>query len=367
MNLADRFVDLTGRSPVGVWQAPGRVNLIGEHTDYNAGWALPFAIDRRTEVAVGRRSGRQLRLWSVQDPAAVRADLDRLERDTLAEWARYPAGVVWAFQGAGVDVPGVDVVVDSRVPIGSGLSSSAALEAAVAVALNEVCRAGLERARLVELCHLAESEFVGVPVGRLDQVAVLCAQQGQGLLIDFRSLDVAPVPLDIGPLVVVDTGVRHRTSDGGYAARRRACERAAEQLGVPALRDATLEEVEGRLDGELRRRARHVVSENDRVLETARRLRDGGEIGELLTASHVSLRDDYEVSCAELDAVVAVALDGGASGARLTGAGFGGCAIVLGLEAGQLVQDLEPRFRATGLRHPSVFGVIPSAAAGPIT
>jgi galactokinase len=364
--LADRFEALTGQPPEGLWQAPGRVNLIGEHTDYNAGFALPFAIDRRTVVALRRRRDRQVRCWSSLDGMAVAAEvsLDALApREAIAPWARYPIGVLWALEQAGVSTPGVDLVVDSTVPIGAGLSSSAAL---VAVAIDDVCDLGLRWRALVEVCHSAETEFVGAPVGRLDQIAVLCGRQDHGLMIDFRSVAVTTVALGPGPFVVVDTRVRHRNTDGAYAARRQACGEAAVLLGVPALRDATLEMVEG-LDRELRRRARHVVSENERVLEVARRLRSGEAIGELLYQSHASLRDDFEVSCPELDTVVATAHQAGATGARLTGAGFGGSAIVLGIDAAVLGEALTDEFGRRGLRPPTAFAVQASDGAGRLT
>jgi galactokinase len=364
VTIADQFLAVTGRRPEGVWQAPGRVNLIGEHTDYNAGFALPFAIDRHTFVAVGRRSDRWVRCWSAREDRPAEADLDDLKPTSVVDWARYPVGVLWALARAGVEVPGLDIVIDSTVPVGAGLSSSAALEASVAVALDEVCRAGLDRNQLVELCHQAESEFVGAPVGMLDQFAVLLAREGHGLLVDFRSLVIEEIPLSIGPLVVVNTGVRHRNADGAYAARRRACEEAAAQLGVAALRDATLEDVADRLEGDRQRRARHVVTENSRVLEAAARLRRGEEIGDLLYASHDSLRDDFEVSCAELDAVVEVARGCGAGGARLTGAGFGGSAIVLGVDEQRLAAALTAHFAQVGLVAPSAFAVVPSGGAG---
>jgi galactokinase len=198
----------------------------------------------------------------------------------------------------------------------------------------------------------------------LDQFAVLCAREGHGLLVDFRSLVLEELPLRVGPLVVANTGVRHSNADGAYGARRRACAEAAAQLGVPQLRDATLEEVANRLEGALLRRARHVVSENDRVVEAAARLRAGEDIGDLLYASHASLRDDFEVSCAELDTVVETAMECGAGGARLTGAGFGGSAIVLGVEVGRLADALQANFKRAGLATPTVFAVVPSAGPG---
>jgi galactokinase len=277
--------------------------------------------------------------------------------------------VLWAFErSTGIQVPGVDIVVDSTVPIGGGLSSSAALEAAVAVAIDDLCHTGIDRVELAQICHTAETDFVGVPVGMLDQLAVLCAKVGNAVLIDFRSFALEPVPLAIGPLVVVDTHVRHSNADGAYGSRRRSCEQAAKRLGVVDLRDATAIEVAGALSGELRRRARHVVSENARVLAAVRRLRDGDGIGDLLTESHASLRDDYEVSCPELDAVVEAAVAAGASGARLTGAGFGGCAIVLGVEVEALNDALHRRFHGHGhsLSPPSTFSVVASAGAARI-
>jgi galactokinase len=360
--LAERFRRLTGHPPEGLWRAPGRVNLIGEHTDYNAGLALPFAIDRHTTVALRRRSDRRARCYSTPELGEAEADLDRLHAHELAPWARYPIGVLWALEHlGGADIPGVDIVIESTVPSGAGLSSSAALAAAVAVALNDLCHFGLDRVQLAKHCHAAESGFVGAPVGMLDQLAVLCTQRGHGLLIDFRTLELVSLPLAIGPLVVVDTLVRHRNADGAYASRRRSCEDAAARLGVTELRDATVEAVAAGLDGELQRRARHVVTENARVLETARRLRAGTDIGDLLTESHASLRDDFQVSCPELDAVVNTALAHGASGARLTGAGLGGCAIVLGVDAARLAAALSERFR--GAVQPTVFAVTASEGA----
>jgi galactokinase len=361
--LTPLFPVLTGGQPEGVWRAPGRVNLIGEHTDYNDGWALPFAIDRDTVVAVRRRADRVVRCWSSAAGAEGVVTSDVGGAGPVAPWARYPVGVVWAFDQAGYDPPGMDIVIDSSVPLGRGLSSSAALEAAVAVAINDLGQLELDPLALAQLCHRAESEFVGAPVGLLDQLAVLLSRAGHGLLIDFRSLEAEALPLEVGPLVVVDTHVRHRNADGGYASRRSECLQAAVAMGVATLRDASLDLVAG-LSGDLQRRARHVVTENSRVVMAGHRLRSGVDIGELMYESHISLRDDFAVSCAELDAVVEAARSAGARGARLTGAGFGGCAIVLGLEVEAVDAVLGRRFAGSGMRAPSTFAVVPSAGAG---
>lgn len=328
--LADILRHLSGREVAGVWTGPGRVNLIGEHTDYNRGLALPFALDRRTAVAVALRRDRRWRCWSCQQAAGeaglgdpVEADLDRLGPGRPAGWARYVLGVADGLARMGVAVPGADILVDSDVPVGSGLSSSAALTAAVAVALDELTASGLGPEGLVGVCHDAESRFVGAPTGTLDQRAVLLGRPGHALLIDFATGETTPVGLSgAGELVVVDTGVRHDHTTGGYAERRRECEEAAAALGLADLRGADMEMVGTCLTGAVAARARHVVSENRRVRLTVARLGKGAGIGDLLYQSHCSLRDDFQVSCPELDAVVEAAMHAGASGARMTGGGF---------------------------------------------
>ena len=368
MTVADAFRSIVGRSPDGVWQAPGRVNLIGEHTDYCGGFAIPFAIDRHTTVAVGRRDDRRVRAWStsVDGRRPVIDDLDALAPGRGPSWSRYPFGVLWALRCEGVDIGGLDVVVDSTVPIGSGLSSSAALEAAVAVAVNDLAGAQLGVLRLATLCHRAESDYVGAPTGLLDQVAVLGAVAGHALFIDFRSLDTTlPVTLPFRPLVVIDTGVRHCNADGAYAERRRACEDAAAALGLPQLRDADEDLVARCLTGVTARRARHVVTENDRVVEAARRLDAGEDIGALLNASHTSLRDDFEVSCPELDTAVVAARSAGARGARMTGAGLGGSCIAVGATSDDVDAAVTEAFATAGFRtRPVTFAVTPSPGAG---
>ena len=369
--LADRLRLLSGSPAAGVWAGPGRVNLIGEHTDYNRGLALPFALDRRTCVAVAPRRNRRWRCWSRQQENGddlsppEESDLDDLGPGRPAGWARYVMGVAWALSRLGVDVPGADLLVDSSVPLGSGLSSSAALTAAVAVALDDLAGAGLSRRELVGVCHDAEAGFVGAPTGTLDQRAVLLGEVGHALLIDFATEHTELVSLEgTGPFVIVDTGVRHDHATGGYGDRRRECEAAAAALGLPDLRSADLGMIRSALSGTLAARARHVVSENLRVQQTVARLRAGAGVGELLYGSHCSLRDDFDVSCPELDAVVDAALDAGAAGARMTGGGFGGSALVVGLP--------EPAVRAAacaalghlGRAPAEVFEARPSGPAG---
>ncbi len=363
---AGEFHRLTGDHPEGIWEAPGRVNLIGEHTDYNGGWALPFAIDRSTVVAVRRRPDHVVRVWSAnlgQEAAAPIRDLDPARASAQPSWARYPLGVVWSALGRGADLPGLDISVTSTVPLGSGLSSSAALTVAVAVAVNDIAGTAWGVEELARVAQEAEARFAGVPCGLLDQLAALGARRGHAVLIDFMSLSRELVPLGPGPLVVISTGAQRANAAGAYANRRAACERAAGVLGLPTLRQASLEQVEARLEGELLRRARHVVTENARVMQAVRRLHDRQPLGDLLTASHVSLRDDYEVSCPELDLAVGTALREGATGARLTGAGFGGCAIAIGVSAEALAVPVAKAFADAGFKPPTVFDVEPSERA----
>ena len=339
MTVADAFTATYEGSPAGVWSAPGRVNLIGEHTDYNDGFVLPFAIEARTTVAATPRPDGVLRMRSAQLPAGdVSVALDDVAPGRPDGWAAYVAGIVWAARASGHGVGGMDLLVDGRVPLGGGLSSSHALECAVALAVNDLFGLGLDTHALARLTQRAENEFVGAPTGLMDQLASLRCTRGHALFLDTRSLDEEQVPLDPGAdalaLLVVDTRVHHSHGDGSYGNRRAACERAAKELGVRSLRDVETEGLEERLaglDDELRRRARHVVTENARVVAAVEALRgrDWPRLGVLMGESHTSLRDDYEVSCPELDATVDVSARAGAVGARMTGGGFGGSAVVL--------------------------------------
>lgn len=361
----------------GVWSAPGRVNLIGEHTDYNDGFVLPFGIEQRTAVAVGRRDDRILRVLSKQSDTAVEVSLDELSSDVLNGWSAYPLGVAWALGEAGFDLSGVsglDLVIDSDVPLGAGLSSSAAIECAVAVALRDVWGFSTTDQELARICQRAENIAVGAPTGIMDQSVSLMAKDGHALFLDCRSLETDAIPFDLQSdgltIVVMDTQVKHSHANGGYSARRASCEKAAEVLGVDALRDATLEQLEGKrgeMDDETYRRARHIITENGRVLDTVSALKAEGPraIGDLLVASHVSMRDDFEISCPELDLAVDTALLAGAVGARMTGGGFGGAAIALveSADADNLIARVEAAFADAGYHAPVCFSVIASEGA----
>jgi len=377
-DVRDLFGAVTGRSPDGLWSAPGRVNLIGEHTDYNEGFVLPFAIDRRTIVAAGAREDGVIRVASTFSDEVAElplADLDAARG--RAGWADYPLGVAWALGRSGADlaaVPGVDLVIDSNVPVGAGLSSSAAIECAVALALDDLWRLGMTRPGLAQVGRLAENEFVGAPTGIMDQSASLLGAADSAVFLDCRSLDSELVPLgfaDAGlAIVVMDTGVSHSHATGGYRERREACEEGARVLGVPALRDvavADLARARTMLDDVVFRRVRHVVTENQRVLDVVRTLREDGPaaIGALLDASHASMRDDFEISVPELDLAVETALGNGALGARMTGGGFGGAAIALApLDAVSRIQvALDGAFAEHGFSAPEVYPVRPSDGA----
>jgi galactokinase len=380
----DLFVELTGREPLGRWSAPGRVNLIGEHTDYNDGFVLPFAIEHRTHVQLGPREDGRIRVVSTFDPVPVEVALDQLDalfpegRDDVPEWSTYPLGVAWALLAASgreaTSVTGVDIAIASDVPVGAGLSSSAAIEGATASALNDVWELGLDRVALAKVGRVAENEAVGAPTGIMDQMASMLGEQDAAIFLDCRTLDTTVVDLGFAAagleLLVMDTNVKHSHSTGGYRERRASCELGASIMGVPALRDVRVEdlaEAQAKTDDVTFRRMRHVVTEDQRVLDTVRTLREQGPraIGELLLASHASMRDDFEISVPELDTAVEAAMAAGAIGARMTGGGFGGAAIAL-VDADRIeaVSDAVRRaFADAGFTAPTVFTVTPSAGA----
>jgi len=414
------FTERTGRTPDGVWRAPGRVNLIGEHTDYNDGFVLPVAINRSVVVAAGRRGDGVLRCWSTGDRAEpVAHPVAEIGPGVSSGWSAYVEGVAWVLLQQGVPVPGADLAIHADLPAGAGLSSSAALEAAVALALTDLAAAvdnplaalpgrdpaaaggrdqagrpdqprkrdqpvtpdqaggaRLDRVALALAGQRAETEVVGMPCGLMDQMAVLCGRAGHALFFDTRTLETEQVPFDPAAagltLLVIDTRVKHALAGSPYAGRRRACEQAAAALGVPALRDATLDglvaaRAAGTLDDVTFRRARHVVTENARVLDVVDRLRRGelAGIGPALAGSHASLRDDYEVSCPELDLAVETAVASGAVAARMTGAGFGGSALALVpvATADAVALAVAEAFTAAGFAPPATFPVAVADAA----
>ena len=365
------FGERFGHPPEGVWAAPGRVNVIGEHTDYNDGYVLPVALPHTTRAAVARRTDGRLAFASLQgDGAMVELALADLAPGRPDGWAGYPAGVVDGLRERLTG--GVSVLVDTDVPVGAGLSSSAALTCSVALALHDLVAPELTRDDLVELARRSENDFVGAPTGILDQSASLLCTAGAALFLDTRERRTEQVPLDLAAagleLLVVDTMTSHTHADGGYGDRRRECEEAAARLGVPALRD--IPDVTGlaALDDVLLRRARHIVTENARVLEVVRILRssaDPRDIGPLLIEGHVSLRDDFQISTVELDACVDAAVAAGAHGARMVGGGFGGSAVVLvDRDRAEAVADaVRERFAQEGYTAPRTFDVVPSAGA----
>ncbi|KUL45007.1 galactokinase [Streptomyces regalis] len=375
--VAERFKELYGAEPEGVWAAPGRVNLIGEHTDYNDGFVMPFALPHTAVAAVSRRDDGVLRLHS----ADVEGDVVELRVDDLAPesdkaWTAYPSGVLWALREAGHAVTGADIHLASTVPAGAGLSSSAALEVVVALALNELYELGLRGWQLARLCQRAENVYVGAPVGIMDQTASACCEAGHALFLDTRDLSQKQIPFDLAALglrlLVVDTQVKHSHSEGEYGKRRAGCEKGAALLGVDALRDVAYDDLDAALDRlgddeEVRRLVRHVVTEDERVERVVSLLESGRTraIGPVLTEGHASLRDDFRISCPELDLVVDTALANGALGSRMTGGGFGGSAIVLAEAADveTITKAVEDAFAAAGYTTPRVFEAVPAAGA----
>lgn len=334
--LRARFREVFGREAQVVVRAPGRVNLIGEHTDYNDGFVMPIAIDRSIFIAASSRSGRKVIFHSEDFSERAEFSLDSIDRAPAGHWSNYERGVAYYLKEKGLKFSGLEAIITGDVPIGSGLSSSAAVEVATAYTFQVLNGFELSRPEMALLCQRAENLFVGMQCGIMDQFISALGQRDKALVIDCRSLLYDPVPLPAGARVVVcDTMVRRGLLDSEYNARRRECEEGARLLGVKALRDVSWEEFEsrqGELPDAVRRRCRHVVSENERVLRGAEALRRGDLLtfGRLMYESHLSLRDDYEVSCRELNVMVEIARRvEGTYGARLTGAGFGGCTVNL--------------------------------------
>lgn len=351
-----------GCEPETIASAPGRVNLIGEHTDYNGGFVLPCAVDRRVAIALAPGGD------------TMYSDDYRESEGTIGErqgsWGDYPRGVLWSLSEAGYRIDGLTAAVAGDVPQGAGLSSSAAIETSTALGIDAAFGLGISRPELALVCQRAENAYVGVNSGIMDQYASLLCQEGAALFIDCRSLEATPVPLDLQKaglsLVICDTRVERTLGATGYNERRAMCELAAEEIGVTQLRDATIADLD-RLHGVIQRRARHVVTENIRVQEAVEALRqdDFPRFGRLMYASHVSLHEDYEVSVPQLDVFVEAAMEAGALGARLTGAGFGGCAIAL--VAADAVDFLEARvladYRTRGFVDPVFYTFLPSSGA----
>jgi len=396
------FREVFEAEPDGVWYAPGRVNIIGEHTDYNGGLALPIALPHRAHLALRRRDDRIVRLVSPQ----TREKVDVMNLDTIgpkgtpgevAHWAAYIAGVAWALERDGFeDLPGFDAALVSCVPLGGGLSSSAALECSAAVAIDEVAGLGLAgtpeepddagRARLVTNCVRTENEMAGAPTGGMDQSASLRCREGHALELDCRDGSVTHVPFDLAAedlaLLVIDTKAKHSLDDGQYGARRAACERAAQILGVELLADIAIEDLPQALErlssaddaDELVKRTRHVVTEIDRTRRLVDLLQDGrplrgeklAEAGRLMDASHESLRVDYECTCPELDVAVEAARAAGAHGARMTGGGFGGSAIALvdAKAVHAVAAAVAQAYKREGFNPPAFLDAVPAAPAG---
>ncbi|MFJ1803314.1 galactokinase [Streptomyces sp. NPDC088180] len=377
---AATFAELYGGEPDGIWAAPGRVNLIGEYTDFNDGFVMPLALPHTAVAAVSRRDDGVLRLYSSDVPGGVVSlRVDELAPHSGHGWAAYPAGVVRALREAGHPVTGADIALSSTVPTGAGLSSSAALEVVTALALNDLFALGLSAAELAVIGRRAENDFVGVPCGIMDQMASACCAEGHALHLDTRDLSLRQVPFDLAAqgltLLVVDTRVKHALGDGAYAERRAGCEEGARLLGIPMLRDLRYEDLAAALttladagaDESVVRYVRHVVGDNRRV-EQVIALLDAGDVraaGPVLNEGHRSLRDDLRVSCPELDLAVEAANGAGALGARMTGGGFGGSAVVLVEQesAGPVAKAVSEAFAAAGHTAPGIFDAIPSAGA----
>ncbi|HLQ81264.1 MAG TPA: galactokinase [Brachybacterium sp.] len=379
---AQLFEESFGYAPDGVWSAPGRVNIIGEHVDYQDGLCLPMAISHRCFAAAARTPTDRLRLRSAQNETVLDIDARTLTPEAVTGWPAYVAGVLWALRPhiSGASTRGMDIMIDGQVPLGAGLSSSAALECAAAEAIEDLLSLGTGPLDRVRAAITAETDFAGASTGGLDQSASVLSREGHALFLDCRDFSTRPVPWDLASqglaLLITDTRAEHSHVDGEYTARRADSESAARALGVPTLRDADpaqLDELLGRIDDEVvRRRARHVITEIQRVREFDALLAGGtvrehvAELGALLNASHDSLREDYEVTVAPLDTAVDAARAAGAHGARMTGGGFGGSTIALveAEQAEQVASAIASAFAEQGFASPEFFLALPSEGAG---
>jgi galactokinase len=369
--IEKKFLETFGEEPDLVAAAPGRVNLIGEHIDYSDGFVLPFAIKDRTLVAARKRGDSTVRIASAQRRnKIVTVDIAKVKPGLKGEWERYALGVLWAL---GVK-EGVDVLIDGHVPLGAGLSSSAALECSVATAMNHLFDLGFNLEELARLTQKAENQYVGVPCGIMDQSVSLMATQGSALLLDCRDLSTKNIPFDVASsgleLLIIDTQAHHALTDGGYAQRRASCESVVANLGIKSLRELTMGQLENSRDLLTETefvRARHAVTEMKRVLDCVQALSDSNfaRVGELINQSHVSLRDDYTVSCPELDTAVDAALAAGALGARMVGGGFGGSAIALiqASKTTETIKTIEKAFSNKSFKPPRFFTSLPSQGA----
>ncbi len=369
--IEEKFVDTFGQSPEVIAAAPGRVNLIGEHIDYSDGYVLPFAIADRTYAALRRRPDRLVRIASAQRKnTIITVNLDEVHPGLKGQWERYVLSVIWAMQVK----HGVDVMIDGHVPLGAGLSSSAALECSVATALNDLFSLGFSVESLARLAQKGENEYVGVPCGIMDQSVSLMAKRGSALLLDCRDLTSRDIAFDVAShgleLLIIDTQAHHSLTDGGYAQRRASCDGVVAKLAVRSMRELTMEKLKASHDlistTEFMR-ARHAVTEIARVLDAVKALESKNftTLGDLLNASHASLRDDYDVSCPELNTAVDAAITAGALGARMVGGGFGGSAIALikASHTQETIKSIEVAFESKRFKSPRFFTSLPSQGA----
>ena len=373
--LENKFQEIFGSSPEIMAAAPGRVNLIGEHVDFLDGFVLPFAISDLTTVAIARNNIGEIRTASIQKGGVIsKVDATKLAPMSGEVWTRYPIGVLWSL---GIEFganSGLDILVDGQVPLGAGLSSSAALECAVATAVNELFELGLSLPELARAAQKGENIYVGMPCGIMDQSVSLMATTGNALLLDTRDLSTEQIPFDIAPLglelLVIDTQVHHALVDGGYAERRASCEKAVNDLEIKSLRDISVADFVARkseLDEKTYIRAFHGVTEMERVLAAVTLLKAGDFLGfgKIVTAAHQSLRDNYTVSCPELNLAVDTAIEFGALGARMIGGGFGGSAIALinSNDLSLIKSEIHKAFIASNFKEPRFFTALPSAGA----